>query len=134
MPNKKLARKAPRKTASQTAAPVYSSDMSSDAKLIIVLLLLLFFYPLGLVFMWLWMKKWPTWLKVVITLPIIIGILAAIFIIIVARAIIHEARLERLQQLEQLRQERQIQQGSGSGTFSLSPTPTTLPSINSNTY
>jgi hypothetical protein len=65
-----------------------NSQMSEDTKAIIVILLLLFVYPIGLILMWAWMKSWPTWLKIIISLPIILipifmimfaGVLVSIF-------------------------------------------------------
>ena len=57
-----------------------SEPMSQDTKIIIVILLLIFFYPLGLIFMWLWMKEWPTWAKLLISLPVALGILAMLLL------------------------------------------------------
>lgn len=37
---------------------------------VLVILGLLFMYPLGLILMWVLMKRWPTWVKVILTLPI----------------------------------------------------------------
>ncbi len=72
-----LAKKA-RKTASK-ATPErkftrVSTDLSYETKLTIVVLLLLFFYPLGLIFMWAWMRSWPTWLKLLLSIPVAIGL------------------------------------------------------------
>jgi hypothetical protein len=51
------------------------SGISEDTKTIIVVLLLIFAYPVGLVFMFLWMK-WQTWVKVLVLTPIFLSILA----------------------------------------------------------
>lgn len=83
--------------------------------------------------MWLWMKKWPVWLKLIISLPLILGLLGALLLIVIVRTIVHEARYERAQQWQQMQQQRQ-HTATGSGNFSLSPTPTTLPSSTGNTY
>jgi hypothetical protein len=57
---------------------------SLDSNTIIVIFLLLFFYPVGVILMWLLMKHWQTWVKVLITLlfilPIVIGVLLALFL------------------------------------------------------
>lgn len=58
-----------------------------NTKTIIVVVMLLFFYPIGIVLMWLWMKDWPKWVKIVLTLmfalPIIavFGIIASIILV-----------------------------------------------------
>lgn len=56
--------------------------MSNDTKTLIVILLLIFTYWIGLIFMWIWMKTWPKWIKILVTLP------AIIFLIVVPLAII----------------------------------------------
>ncbi len=48
-----------------------SSGTSEDTKTIVTVLLLLFVFPLGLVLMWFW-TKWPSWIKLLISVPIII--------------------------------------------------------------
>lgn len=49
--------------------------MSEDTKAIIVVLLLIFVFPIGLLLMWFW-TKWPLWVKLVVTIPILlIGLL-----------------------------------------------------------
>lgn len=81
MPARKTSRSArptrAQTTTTRTTTP--SEEISYETKLIIVILLLLFVYPIGVIFMWLWMREWPAWLKVIISLPIILGILAIIF-------------------------------------------------------
>jgi hypothetical protein len=54
---------------------VESQGMSQDTKTIIVILLLIFAYPLGLLLMWFWMKEWPVWVKILISLPVALGVL-----------------------------------------------------------
>jgi len=85
-----------RKTSTTKSQPVQArrvsrqqtpSEISYETKLTIVILLLLFVYPLGLIFMWVWMKNWPLWLKILISLPIVLGILG-LFIGICAIAMI----------------------------------------------
>lgn len=48
-----------------------SPEISYDTKTIITVLSLFSAYPLGLIFMFKWMK-WPQWLKVIIFLPVIV--------------------------------------------------------------
>lgn len=52
-----------------------TSGTSNDTKTIITVLLLVFIYPAGLIVMWTW-TKWPIWLKIVLSLPVVILILA----------------------------------------------------------
>lgn len=57
-----------------------SNEMSQDTKALITILLVLFLPPVGVILMWAWMKSWPTWLKILLTLfgfggLILIGVL-----------------------------------------------------------
>jgi hypothetical protein len=57
-----------------------SDDLSYETKTIIVILLLLFILPAGIVLMWIWMK-WPTWLKVLVTIiPFLFTFFIALFV------------------------------------------------------
>jgi hypothetical protein len=49
-----------------TEPPLQQPDASSKEKTIIAVLLLVFVYPLGLIFMWIWMK-WSVWVKLLWT-------------------------------------------------------------------
>jgi type IV pilus assembly protein PilA len=60
---------------------------SNNTKAIIVILLLLFFYPIGIIFMWVWMKRWSKWLKIILTLGLLIIPLIAVILAIVLVAI-----------------------------------------------
>lgn len=57
-------------------------EISYDIKLLLVLVLLFVLYPIGLIFMFKWMK-WPTWVKLIIAFPVLLIILGfmAVFII-----------------------------------------------------
>lgn len=44
-----------------------------NSKTIILILLLIFVYPIGLIAMWIW-SKWQLWLKLLLSLPIILTI------------------------------------------------------------
>jgi len=55
--------------------------MSHDTKTLIVILLLIFAYGIGLIFMWIWMKTWPNWLKIVLTLPVFASIALIAFFV-----------------------------------------------------
>lgn len=73
MPARKRSSRAQNARTTRTKSP---EEISYETKLTIVILLLLFVYPLGLVFMWVWMRNWPVWLKIVISLPLVLGVLA----------------------------------------------------------
>lgn len=45
--------------------------MSEDTKAMITVLLSIFAFPIGLILMWFWVK-WPVWVKVVISIPLLI--------------------------------------------------------------
>lgn len=66
-------------------APSHEEGMSYSTKKIIVILLLIFFYPLGLLFMFVWMK-WPKWVKFLLTglFVLQIGVIIASFGALVA--------------------------------------------------
>ncbi len=49
-----------------------SNEVSDDTKVILTVLGLFFFYPIGLVFMFMWMKTWPRWVKILLSLPLIL--------------------------------------------------------------
>ena len=46
-------------------------ELSYDVKFVTTLILLFVFYPVGVVLMYKWMK-WPTWLKTLIVLPLVL--------------------------------------------------------------
>lgn len=53
------------------------SELNYDTKQLITILSLFFVFPLGILFMWLWMK-WKTWVKVVLTFIMFLPLLFAI--------------------------------------------------------
>ncbi len=59
-----------------------SSELSYDTKVVLTVLLLLFLYPVGLILMWVW-GLWPTWVKVLISLPVLFFILVIVGLIAV---------------------------------------------------
>src|SRR5579859_4879128 len=128
MPTRKTKKTA---TARKTKAPkpvVYSSmGPTYDTQMIVTILLLLFVYPLGLVFMWAWMRNWPIWLKIVISLPFILALSFIIFMLLAVGSFVKDGRFERMmyeQQYRQMMQQRQQQM-----MWSLTPTP-----VQYNTY
>lgn len=66
-----------------TQVPLISNssqpDLNTGTQTIIAILLLLFVMPIGLIYMWIKMRGWPTWLKVIISLPLTVAIGLIIF-------------------------------------------------------
>lgn len=56
-----------------------SQGASKDTRTIVTVLLLIFVYPLGFFFMWFW-TKWPVWVKVVISFPVIAVLLTVLLV------------------------------------------------------
>jgi len=75
-------------TARKIASPSTSKEISFETRMIVVIVLLLFVYPVGLILMWFWMKEWPTWLKIIISLPVVIAICAMFFAFFIAAMVI----------------------------------------------
>lgn len=91
-----------------------SGGISEDTKTLITVLVLLFAYPVGLILMWAW-TTWPKWLKIVVTLPVLLAIIGLFFAVILI--LVNPAR-----QLEKARmQEQKYQQVSPSTLPSLAP-------------
>lgn len=65
-----------------------NTELSYETRTIIVVLLLLFIYPAGLVFMWAWMGNWPVWLKLIITIPLLLAVLAFFAVMILIGAVV----------------------------------------------
>lgn len=93
MPSKKATRKSStnHSVKAENSRPRRYNDtvQPTDTQLIIVLLLLVFVYPLGLIFMWVWMRHWPTWIKLLISAPLLIGLLSAFFVMLIIRSLLH---------------------------------------------
>lgn len=115
----KISEKKSVSTISSTASP------SNDTKIIIVILLLLFAYPLGLIFMWGWMKNWPIWLKVVLSVPLILAILFIVAAFSFIGNAIHNRRYDNSYQrkIEQMNNE----SDGNSNIMDVSPTTTIIP-------
>lgn len=89
-----------------------SQEISYDTKTIITLLLLLFFYPLGLIFMWVWMQ-WKVWLKLLVTLPLILTVLFMFTMVMLVGKAVRMEQDTRMMQYNQLRE-----------VHTITPTPT----------
>lgn len=92
MPTKKSAKKA---KASPTRLSAADQSLSYETKLIIVVLLLLFVYPVGLIFMWVWMGRWPLILRIIITLPVFLGLGAFFMLMVLFASAFNKMRWER---------------------------------------
>ena len=60
---------------------VKQQELSYDIKLVLTLVLLFLIYPVGLILMFKWMN-WPKWLKIILSLPVIIIIIAFVIMVI----------------------------------------------------
>ena len=92
-------------------------EISYETKLTIVILLLLFVYPLGLVFMWVWMKNWPLWLRLLISLPLALGVIGIFFGIFAISLILRHIATDKNFQYQMHEYQKQYQQ------YQLSPVP-----------
>lgn len=86
----------------------YESELSYETRVIVVILLLLFVYPIGLICMWAWMRNWPLWLKLLISLPLFLGVLAFFAGAIALGSILSHTRLqyEMQNRMQERREER----------------------------
>ncbi len=73
-----------------------SQSVSEDTKLIVTVLTLLLAYPAGIILMWVW-TSWPKWVKLVISLPMIL-LIFFFFSIIGLIAINPAAQLQKAQE------------------------------------
>lgn len=79
----KTARKSTSTTSRSVKGSTSNSEISYDTQMIVTVLLLIFVYPLGVIFMWAWMRNWPVWLKIIITLPVFMFLLCVFFIMFI---------------------------------------------------
>ncbi|MBI4137478.1 hypothetical protein HY469_05455 [Candidatus Roizmanbacteria bacterium] len=93
---------------SQPAAPA-QNGMSYETKMIIVILLLILVYPIGLIMMYIWMK-WPMWVKILLTLPILLLFLLPILTASVLVAINPAEQLAKARDTERIAEVTSIQQ------------------------
>ena len=87
----KTARKSTNTTSRSVKRSTSNSEISYDTQMIVTVLLLIFVYPLGVIFMWAWMRNWPVWLKIIITLPVFMFLLCIFFIMFVLRRAVDNA-------------------------------------------
>lgn len=94
----------------QALSKAYESEFSYETRVIIVVLLLLFVYPIGLIFMWAWMRNWPLWVKLLITLPFILGIFAIFGLFMLIGSLVTQSNMHNRypEYPTPMRQERQV--------------------------
>jgi len=90
MPAKKAKRMIEKKGVKARVTKVPAEQLSYDSKVIITVLLLLFVYPIGLAFMWGWMRHWSSWLKWLITLPFAAFLLSLIVVSILLGTVLKD--------------------------------------------
>lgn len=123
-----------KKKTSKTTVSKQSTELSYETKMVIVIICLLFVYPVGLILMWFWMREWPLWVKLLISLPLFLGVLFFIIGIVLIGIFIGHARINM--QREQIR-ERMLQQRQEMQIrpmTSITPTETTTSPTSPNTY
>lgn len=74
--------------------PTQSSEVSTDTKTIITILLLIFIYPVGLILMWFW-TSWKRWVKILVSLPVILLIFLPFLVGILLAAINPPAQIKK---------------------------------------
>ena len=120
---KKAAKKVTRKTTSVMESEAMTSELTTDTKTIVVVLLLIFVYPIGVIFMWVWMKWWPKWVKILVTIPFVMAILGIIFTFMIAGTIMHNAMREQ-DQMNNMPYQRHMQRPmQQQNQYYISPTP-----------
>lgn len=63
--------------------PVSAPEVNQNTRLIVVVILLIFVYPIGVIMMWQWMRYWPWWVKLLITLPLIAAVVAIVLFFVI---------------------------------------------------
>ncbi len=77
--------------------------MSNDTKSIIAVLALLLAYPIGVIVMW-FLTKWPKWVKLLVTAPLILIPLIAVFIVAVVVITNPQKKFEKAQRAQCVKQ------------------------------
>src|ERR1035437_5668328 len=60
--------------------PTVPQSSNDQTHLIITIVAFLICYPVGVICMWVWMKHWPKWVKILLALPIFLIILLPIIL------------------------------------------------------
>lgn len=108
MPSKKIKLNKIKSVNLKASAKRSVAKVSYDTRTIVTVLLLLFVYPIGVIFMWAWMNDWPVWLKVIITLPVLVFIFAVFSIMFILKSAIRNVTDNRAWILEQSKSGRLI--------------------------
>lgn len=80
-------------SANKAVSAPQNSGESQDTRTVITILLLIFVYPVGVILMWFW-SRWKTWVKILITVPLIL-IPVAIFLIAFLAAVNPAAQIKK---------------------------------------
>lgn len=98
---KKSTKKTSAERVSSTAlSKAYESEISFETKTVITIILLLFVYPVGLILMWWWMREWPLWLKLLLSIPLFFAVLALFGMIFIIGALIHSVPSQRAREIQ----------------------------------
>ena len=77
-----------------------SAGMSYETRTIIVIVCLFFMFPVGLVLMWVWMK-WPTWVKILLTvLPFLAAFLVMGFVLSILGIVFSNPQVQKSMQTQ----------------------------------
>lgn len=118
---KSTKRSAKKSVSSPALSKAYESEISYETKIIITVLLLIFVYPIGLIIMWWWMKDWPFWLKLLLSIPLFLGVLLFIGGFVILGTLIDNMHYTRQRfELRQHMLQREMQ-------LTTTPAPTLLP-------
>ncbi len=74
---------APQTENPNTLSPSGEPNKNDNTHTLIAVLLLLFVYPIGLIYMWV-ATKWPKWVKIVLSLPVLLAIVGIALAVLVA--------------------------------------------------
>ncbi|HSX40888.1 MAG TPA: hypothetical protein VLF68_04745 [Candidatus Saccharimonadales bacterium] len=111
-----------------------SNWATTDTQLIIVVVLLVLAYPFGVIFMWFWMRHWPLWVKLLLSLPMLFLILMFFAVIaFIIFAVTHHTAANFQQRYRPYRYQYQMPPTMRRGEFpsitpTLTPTNTPAPS------
>jgi hypothetical protein len=116
----------------------YESELSYETRVVVVILLLLFVYPIGLICMWAWMRNWPLWLKLLLSLPLFLGVLAFFVVMVALGSFLGHSRwndrVERMQEKMHEQQELRLRPSEATPTETLTLTPSPTEETTPNTY
>lgn len=105
---------------------VRNNELSYDAKTIIVILTLILVYPVGVILMLIWMD-WNKWLKIILTIPLVICLIVPIILLILAGAMFFKigdnlTRPETIKEIREIIETIPTEMATKSGQGAISPT------------